>query len=62
MEIARKFHKSTGIIFINSSPGDCIARNENRPDHIASMEITNLFARLELPDTGEGFAEVLILN
>ena len=60
--LANKMNKSIGVIFINTSAEKCLERNRNKDDRVAENVVTNLYAKIKLPDREEGFKEVLIVS
>jgi predicted kinase len=60
--IVKQAHKTIGAIFIHTSPAKCIERNRVRQDPIPEIVISKLAAGIEIPETEEGFGEVLIVS
>ncbi len=58
VRIAREMNKSIGVIFINTSVNTCIERNRKSQDKIPEIVISNLYAKIEIPQKDEGFKRV----
>lgn len=62
LSIARNMHKTIGVIFLNTKPGECLEKNREREDPIPEQAIAKLAASIDMPVKQEGFKEILILN
>jgi predicted kinase len=60
--IARQAGKSIGAIFLDTPVPRCLERNRSREDAMPERVIANLQAEKQLPDTAEGYKEVLVLT
>jgi predicted kinase len=60
--MARQAGKSIGAIFLDTAVITCLERNRGRADAIPERVISRLAAEKELPETSEGFKEVLVLD
>ena len=59
--LAKQMNKAIGIVFLNPPLQKCLQRNQSRKDSIPDTVISNLSARIDLPDKKEGFQEVLVI-
>jgi predicted kinase len=62
IEIAREQKKTIGAIFLSRPLEQCLERNEQNTIGVPGDVVTSLFYKIELPDKGEGFDEVLVVN
>jgi predicted kinase len=60
--IARQAGKSIGAIFLDTPVARCLERNRSREDAMPERVIAILQAEKQLPDTAEGYKEVLVLT
>jgi predicted kinase len=60
--IARQTGHSIGAIFLDTPVLKCLERNRSRGDGLPERVISSLAAEKELPETGEGFKEVLVIT
>jgi predicted kinase len=60
--IAQQMHRTIGAIFLHTPPAICLQRNRELEDPVPERVISNLAAAIDLPRTGEGFKEVLVLK
>jgi predicted kinase len=60
--IAHQSGKSIGAIFLDTPVARCLERNRAREDAMPERVIANLQAEKQLPDTVEGYKEVLVLT
>ncbi len=61
LTIAHQSGRSIGAIFLNTPVGQCLQRNRAREDAVPESVIAQLEAEKELPETSEGFREVLVV-
>ncbi len=61
LAIAHQSGRSIGAIFLNTPVGQCLQRNRGRDDAVPESVIAQLEAEKELPETSEGFREVLVV-
>ncbi|MDH4129087.1 MAG: ATP-binding protein [Spirochaetota bacterium] len=60
--LAKKMNKSIGVIFLGTPVDKCLERNRKKESKLSENIITNLYAKIKLPDHDEGFKEVLIVS
>ena len=60
--IARQMGRTAGAIFLDTPITRCMERNRSREDAMPERVISNLAAEKELPDTAEGYKEVMIVT
>lgn len=62
VDIAKQMRKSIGVIYLHAPVIKCLERNREREDAVPEIVISNLAASAELPDRGEGFQDVLVVE
>jgi predicted kinase len=62
VDIAREHKKTIGAIFLSRPLDQCIERNEQSTIGVPGEVVTSLFYKIEPPEKGEGFDEVLVVN
>jgi predicted kinase len=62
LELAKKFNKKIGIIFLDPALQICHQRNQQSSMHMPEAEITNMYVSKELPERSEGFMKVTVLT
>ncbi|HEY9594565.1 MAG TPA: AAA family ATPase [Spirochaetia bacterium] len=60
--IARQTGRSIGAIFLDTPVLKCLERNRARDEGLPERVISSLAAEKELPETAEGFREVLVID
>jgi predicted kinase len=60
--IVHNLKRTIGIVFLKVPLRECLKRNESREDSVPGIVISNLAAAMVLPETGEGYKEVLIVG
>ena len=60
LSIARQMHRTTGVIYLNTPLATCLERNRRRTDPVPEPVIAELAASLDMPDTREGFDQLMI--
>jgi predicted kinase len=61
-DLAAKFHKSIGVIYIDTAVQKCLERNRALSDPLPDSVIANLYAAVERPTEEEGFKEIIVLS
>lgn len=62
IQIAQQMKKTIGVVFLNTPVQTCIERNRKKTDPVPERIIANLAAAIELPDSREGFKEVVLIK
>lgn len=62
LSIAEQRSNTIGVILLNTPLMKCLERNKGREDKIPDTVISDLYAKLELPEKDEGFEEILVIN
>jgi len=59
LDLARQSKKSIGAVFLNRPLEQCLERNGKSTLAVPQEVIYKLFSRIELPEKGEGFNEIM---
>ena len=62
IETARQLKRTIGAIFLNRPLEQCLARNSQSSLPVPQEVLYALHHRIELPEKGEGFDDVLVVN
>lgn len=64
INVAKKYRKEIGLVFINIPIQKCFERNKQKPENERLPEpvITKLFSSLQLPKLEEGFDDVMVVS
>lgn len=64
VEMAKKYRKEIGLVFINIPVQKCLERNREKPENERLPEpvITKLFSGTQLPKREEGFTDIMVVS